>query len=126
MSMSMKPVRTDMLQFIKEQVLSISELTRTKKLTDILEMYAKSETCDTVFVVQNSRNKEAQAVIADLDYFQELLLYKEAVDQAIDQVMYEVALERQDDPADIPMAKLVSDLELDVDRIIELSEEEEI
>lgn len=121
----MKPVRTDILQFIKDQVLSVSDLTRTKKLTEILDMYANPTRSETVFVVQNARNKEAQAILADFEYFQELLLYKEAVDQAIDQIMYETAMERKDDPAETGLAQVISDFDLDVDRIIALSEEDE-
>lgn len=43
-------------------------------------------------------------MIADLEFFEELLSYKEAVDDAIDQTMYQVALERKDEQADISLA----------------------
>lgn len=61
-------------------------------------------------------------MIADLEFFEELLSYKEAVDEAMDQMMYQVALERKDDPAEIPLAQVVSELDLDVSRIARLSE----
>ena len=80
------------------------------------------EVTDTIYVVQNSHQKDGQAVIADLEYFRELLVYKEMVDQAIDHIMYAVALERKDDVTDIPLATVIEQFGLDVDRILALSE----
>ena len=121
MSITVTTARSDVLKFVKDNVLNISDLTRTSKLAEILERYA-NKTSDEVFVVQNTRNKNGRAVIADLEFFEELLSYKEAVDDAIDQIMYQVALERKDDQADIPLAKVISALDLDVNRIAQLSE----
>ena len=114
-------MRSDVLKFVKDHVLNISDLTRTSKLAEILELYA-DKTSDELFVVQNTRNKNGRAVIADLEFFEELLMYKEAVDTAIDQIMDQIALERKDDQADIPLADVISALNLDVSRIANLSE----
>jgi len=117
-------VSTNTLDFLKENVLTISDLTRTKKLTEILNSYADTVS-QKIFIVQNSKNKKAQAVISDLEYFQELLKYKEAVDEAVEQLMYEVALERKDDAAEFSLAQIISDNGLDIRRILSLVKEVE-
>lgn len=117
----MTTTRSDVLKFVKDNVLNISDLTRTSKLAQILELYA-DKTSDELFVVQNTRNKNGRAVIANLEFFEELLSYKEAVDEAIDQTMYQIALERKDEPADISLAQVIAELGLDVNRIAHLSE----
>ena len=117
----MTTIRSDVLKFVKDNVLNISDLTRTSKLAEILELYA-DKTNDELFVVQNTRNKNGRAVIANLEFFEELLSYKEAVDEAIDQTMDRIALERKDEPADISLAQVIAELGLDVNRIAHLSE----
>lgn len=117
----MTTIRSDVLKFVKDNVLNISDLTRTSKLAEILELYA-DKTSDELFVVQNTRNKNGRAVIANLEFFEELLSYKEAVEDAIDQTMYQIALERKDEPADISLAQVIAELGLDVNRIAHLSE----
>ena len=117
----MTTIRSDVLKFVKDNVLNISDLTRTSKLAEILELYA-DKTSDELFVVQNTRNKNGRAVIANLEFFDELLSYKEAVEDAIDQTMYQIALQRKDEPADISLAQVIAELGLDVHRIAHLSE----
>ncbi len=117
----MKDYKTvaDTIQFVKESMLTVSDLTRTKKLTEILNSYA-DRSSRAVYIVQNSKNRQARAAIADLDYFQELLRYKEAVDAATDEIMHEIILERMDDVADIELEKVIADFNLDEKRILEL------
>ncbi len=117
----MTTTRSDVLKFVKDHVLNISDLTRTSKLAEILELYA-DKTNDELFVVQNTRNKNGRAVIANLEFFEELLNYKEAVDEAIDQTMDQIALERKDEPADISLAQVIAELGLDANRIAHLSD----
>lgn len=117
----MTTTRSDILKFVRDNVLNVSDLTRTSKLAEILELYA-ANTSDELFVVQNTRNKKGRAVIADLQYFEELLHYKEAVDAAMDQIMDQIAVERKDEHADISLAQVITQLDLDVARIVQLSE----
>ncbi len=49
-------------------------------------------------------------MIANLEFFEELLKYKEAVDAAIDQMMDQIALERNDEQAEIPLAHVISEI----------------
>ncbi|OUS75161.1 hypothetical protein B1748_18675 [Paenibacillus sp. MY03] len=116
-------VTSEMLAFIKNQVLTVTDITRSTKLTEILDLYAAKLPSEDVFVVQNSRNKDAQAVIADLEYFQELLMYKEAVEQSIDEVMHQLVLERKDKPAEIDLAHVIADQDLDMERIMKLAQD---
>jgi hypothetical protein len=122
-----KTIKSDMIKFLKDQVLTVTDLTRTSKLTDILDSYA-DKVSPEVFVVQNTKKKNSKAVISDLEYFQELLIYKELVDEAIDDVMYQMALERKGDVTNISLAKIIADHDLDIDEVLALSdviEEEE-
>lgn len=42
-----------------------------------------------------------------------------------DELMYQIALERKGDVADIALSQIISDFELDIDRILALSERAE-
>jgi hypothetical protein len=110
-----------MLSFLNDHVLSVTQLTRTKKLADILDAYSQNQSRD-VYVIQNTK-KPGKAVLVELTHFQELLSYKEAVEQAMDQSIEEMALERLDATADIPLSQVIQDYDLDVDRIMELVNE---
>ncbi len=110
----------DTIQFVKESVLSVSDLTRTKKLTEILNSYAECNSRD-IYIVQNSKNKQARAAITDLDYLQELLRYKEAVDAATDEMIYEIALERKNDSTGLGLAQVIKRFNLDEERILKLA-----
>jgi hypothetical protein len=117
-------VRTEMLQFIRENVLTVTDLTRSTKLTDILNSYA-DKVSEEVFIIQSSKNKHANAVLADLEYFEELLTYKEAVEQALEETMYQITIERMNDVADIPLSTVLEMNNLDLDRILSLVDEVE-
>jgi hypothetical protein len=118
-----KRITSDMLNFLNDHVLSVTQLIRTKKLAEILDSYSRNKSTD-VYVIQNTK-KPGKAVIVELNHFQELLLYKEAVEQAIDQAAEEMALERLDATADVPLAQVIQDYNLDIHRIMELVDEVE-
>lgn len=117
-------VTTDILKFLNERVLSVTQLTRSKKLTEILDSYSTQEKSTDVYVVQNVK-KPGKAVIADLEYFKELLAYKEAVDWALDHAIEEIALERKETVANIPLSQAIQNNQLDVDQILKLVHEVE-
>jgi len=102
------------LNFVKENVLSITELTRTNKLSEILNKYAGEETSE-VFVVQNNKNRDAVGVLVDLEHYQRLLRIQEVVEQCVDETMYQIAIERINEKADIPLTDVIDseDFELD-------------
>ncbi|HHY67450.1 MAG TPA: hypothetical protein GX517_09695 [Alicyclobacillus sp.] len=45
----------------------------------------------------------------DPEYFEELLRYKEVVEQVMDEEMVRLAAERKDDAADIPLDRVIGD-----------------
>jgi hypothetical protein len=112
---------TDSLRFLRERVLTVTDIMRTKKLTEILDEYAKGESED-IFVVENTRNKNAKAILLDFEYFERLLMYEEAIEDTLDELMYKKALERMDHPTDIDLADVIDGLQLDVEEIIRMSE----
>ncbi|ADG07441.1 hypothetical protein [Kyrpidia tusciae] len=123
-----KRVTTDTLAFIQDHVLNVTDLVRTKKLSQILDSYADTKSTE-IFIVQNEKRRNAKAVIVDLEYFEELLRYKEAVEQVMDEEMVRVAAERKDDVADIPLEQVIGDdfsfdeIKAEMDKI-ELDDEE--
>ncbi|MGA8943760.1 MAG: hypothetical protein WB502_13765 [Thermoactinomyces sp.] len=119
-----KRVTTDILKFLNEKVLTVTQLTRSKKMTEILDSYSNEKKSTDIYVVQNVK-KPGKAVIADLEYFQELLEYKEAVDCALDEAVEELALERMETIADIPLARVIQDNQLDIERIRKMVDEVE-
>ena len=114
-------MRTDSLRFLRERVLTVTDIMRTKKLTEILDEYSKGESED-VFVVENTRNKNAKAILLDFEYFERLLTYEEAIENTMDELMYKKTLERKDQPATIDVADVIDQLQLDVEEIIRMSE----
>ncbi|HHY66014.1 MAG TPA: hypothetical protein GX517_02220 [Alicyclobacillus sp.] len=123
-----KRVTTDTLAFIQDHVLNVTDLVRTKKLSQILDSYADTKSTE-IYIVQNDKRRNAKAVIVDLEYFEELLRYKEAVDQVMDEEMIRVAAERKGEVADIPLEQVVGDdfnfdeIKAEMDKI-ELDDEE--
>ncbi|RYG72948.1 hypothetical protein EU245_08375 [Lentibacillus lipolyticus] len=117
-------VNTNMLDFLRNNVYSVTEITRQNKLSDILDLYSGKVT-DEVFVIQNGKKKNAQAVIADLEYFEELLTLKEEVDQAFDQIALEEAGERVNHKADRPLIDVFDEEDIDVDSLLDQLEEDE-
>lgn len=114
-------VNSDTLKFIKERIVSVTELTRSNKLTEILDSFS-DQSSDEVFLVQNVRNRSAQAVLVNFDYFQELLGLKETYEQLMDQVMLEIVEERGEEDEGIPLDKVLKDSNLDMANIYEIAE----
>lgn len=117
-AMNKKHVTSDALDFIRHNVYNVSDMTRKNKLTEILQKFVKPT--DEAFVIENTRDKEAKGVLIDLKYFEQLLKYKEAVDQAIDQAVDEEAIRRiESGKADqtISLDEALSGVDVDWDAI---------
>lgn len=111
-------VDSNMLEFLQTNVLNITDLTRTNKLSEVLNKFSEKET-NEIFVVQNHKNKEAAAALVDLKHYMKLLKLEEMFEQSIDDHMYNVALERKDDVADISLSEVLKDDEdIDYDAIL--------
>lgn len=119
-------VDSDMLEFLQKNVLNITDLTRTNKLSEVLNKFSGEET-DEVFVVQNHKNKEATAALVDLDHYVKLLKLEEIFEQSVDDYMYNVALNRKDDVTDIPLSEVLNDeTDIDYDHILSNFEDIEL
>lgn len=103
-----KKISSNMLEFLQDNVLNITDLTRTNKLSEILNKFAGEET-NEVFVVQNHKNKDATGVLVDLEHYMKLLKLKEIIEHAIDEHMDNVTMERKDDISDIPLRTVIKD-----------------
>lgn len=120
-----KNISTDTIDFLKKNVLSVTELTRTNKLSEILNSYAVKESSE-VYIVQNNKNKNAKAVIVNLEQYERLLKIDEIIEQAIDESVFNMALERKDDKADIPLTEAIDDEDFDLDYVMKNLDEFEL
>lgn len=81
---------------------------------------------DEIFVVQNGTNKNAKAVLSDLEYFQKLLKYQEIVEQAIDLHTLEVTLQRKNDVGDLSISDVLEDEDITWEEVITCMDEIEL
>lgn len=120
-----KKVTRSTLNFLKDNVLGVTDLTRTNKLSEILNSFAGTESQE-VFIIQNYKNKDATGVLIDLEHMDRLLAIEEMYERMVDDYMYHVALERKDEVADIPFESVITGEDLDVDEILNLVDELEL
>jgi hypothetical protein len=111
-----KRVNSSIFSFIKDNVLSITDITRSNKLSEILNQYAGKETSE-VYVIQNNKNRDAVGVLVDLEHYERLLKLQEAIDQATDEYMYQIALSRKDDKATVSLLDVVEDADFNLDEL---------
>ena len=119
-----RPDVLDIIHFIQNNVLNVSEVTRTTKLSEILDSYAENKSHE-IYVIQNTRNKKSRGVFMDLEYFTELLTIKNLVDQSADDIVEHMALQRVRKTADKDLRNVGSKLDLsdrDIADIIKLAE----
>jgi hypothetical protein len=124
-----RQITSSMINFFKQNVLSVTDLTRSNKLSEILDSYANKKS-EEIFLVQNARNRDALGAIIDVDLLQELLTLREAVSQAADRIVEQMAIERVDTfKPDISLAQALHEAEIediDVETVLKLSAELEI
>jgi len=102
-------ISSNSLDFIRDNVLSITDVTRKNRLSQILDSYANADDSREVFIIRNERNKAAAGVLLDLDFFAYLLKLQELFDNMADQHMLEIAWERRNDIADIDPADVIEE-----------------
>src|SRR5665647_1504455 len=116
-TMKKPPVTSSTFSFLKENVLSVTDVTRTKMLSEILNKYAGKETSE-VYVIQNSKNRNAVGVLVDLEHYERLLRIQEALEQAIDESMTNLVLSRKNEIADIALFEVIDDNDFDLDDLV--------
>jgi hypothetical protein len=114
-----KKVTRSTLNFLKDNVLGVTDLTRTNKLSEILNSFAGAES-DEVYIIQNYKNKDATGVLIDLEHMDRLLAIEEFYEKMVDDYMYQIALERKDEVANIPLESVIGDENLNIDDILTL------
>jgi hypothetical protein len=113
-----KRVESNTFSFIKDNILTITDITRTNKLSEILNQYAGKETSE-VYVIQNVKNRDAVGVLVDMEHYQRLLRLQEIIEEATDTYMYQVALERKEDKTCIPLSEVVKDDDFDLNELMD-------
>jgi len=108
------------LDFIKNNVFGITDIKRGNRLNEILETYEHG--ANDFYVVQSTQQK-GKAVIANLDFFTELLRAKELLDAIHDEHLQKVMLIRKDDEAKIPLKEALGDEDLDFNEIIAMADQ---
>ena len=104
----MQKLSTDVLQFVENHVFNVTELVHSGKLGQILDTFAETKN-EAIYIVQSDGKKSAKAVIVDLEFFKELLEYREAVESAMDEHMRGIVQSRMNDPADVLLSELLSE-----------------
>lgn len=109
-------ITVDTLNFVEKNILNVTDLTRTNKLAEILENFANDKT-EEVYIIQNAKNKHAKGVFVDLEFFQELLRYKEMLEDSLDAVLLEEASKRINSEATLSLSDVFTEDEIDFDQL---------
>lgn len=91
-----KAVDADTLDFARDHVVNITDITRTKKLSEIMDYLSTQDGKDDVYIIQNSKKKDTAVVLAEVEHYKELLNYKDRFDQLQDQLVELEAISRLD------------------------------
>lgn len=110
-------INSNTLHFLKSNVYNVTDITRKNKLTEILDRFS-TEVTDEVYIIQNAKNKNAKGVFLDLEFFQELLAYKEAMDESFDYVIEQEALVRKDQEATLSLSDVFEDDDIDFELLL--------
>ncbi|GEM01468.1 hypothetical protein SAMN05421839_11152 [Halolactibacillus halophilus] len=116
-------LNTNTLDFLKQNVLTVTDLTRSNKLSEILDRFSTGVS-EEVFVIQNGKKKNAQAVMLDMDYFEQLLQFKEIIEASLDQVAMEEAYGRIGKPVNQSLSDVFDEEDINVTELIKLLEED--
>lgn len=117
MDNSKKAVSSDTLNFLKNNVYNITDVTRHNKLTEMLDCFSKEKT-DEVFIIQNAKNKDAKGVFVDLDYFEELLASREAIDHALDHLIEKTTMQRLNSKATLSLTDVFDNDDIDFNQLM--------
>ncbi|KUG05254.1 hypothetical protein ASZ90_017327 [hydrocarbon metagenome] len=106
------------LNFLKDNVLTVTDLTRSNRLSEILNKYAGEETSE-IYVIQNAKNRDATAVLVDLEHYVRLLKIQEVFEKTLDEHMYQIALQRKDEKAVLSLSEVIDANDFELDKLID-------
>jgi len=119
----------EFINFLNKNVYNISDLTRQNKLTDILNTFSGQKT-DEIYIVQNSKSKNAQGAFVDVEYLLELIDYKkkylQVLEDARDEIVYDLAVSREDHVATKTIGEVANQFDLSWDEIMDAKKRVEI
>ncbi len=116
--MNRKKIATSQtLNFLKDNVLTVTDLTRSNRLSEILNKYAGEETSE-IYVIQNAKNRDATAVLVDLEHYVRLLKIQEVFEKTLDEHMYQIALQRKDEKAVLSLSEVIDANDFELDELI--------
>lgn len=69
---------------------------------------------DEVFIIQNAKNKDAKGVFVDLEYFEELIASKEALDHFIEKT----AMQRLNSEATLSLTDVFDNDDIDFEQLM--------
>lgn len=108
------------IDFYMHNVMNINEATRQNRLAEILDSYAGNKETDSVYIIQNSKRKEAAGVISSVRYHQSrektIRSLENEVLRLSDEILRLKAMVRNDHPV-YSMAQALERLDLDEDDI---------
>ena len=96
---------------------NITDVTRHNKLTEMLDRFSAKET-EEVFIIQNAKNKNAKGVFLDFEYFEELLATKEALDNALDEIIEDIAIKRMNSEAKLSLKDVFTEDDIDFEQLM--------
>ncbi|MEK3717052.1 hypothetical protein NSS64_03405 [Paenibacillus sp. FSL H8-0122] len=88
-----KNITTSMINFAKNNVLSITELTRKNKLSEILETF-NDQKSEEIFLVKSGRQRDSMGAIINVEFLTELLQLRDKYYEAMDKAVEATALQR--------------------------------
>ncbi|MBU4639424.1 hypothetical protein [Bacillus toyonensis] len=117
----LKVDRRDSMQEKKPQIQPYQHFTKDESNTENQFTISK-ELMD--LIAKQMQNKDSYSLgeytIIKTPVFERLKKLDSHIDQAIDEIMYETTLERKDDVADISLATVMNELDIDIESIMEL------
>lgn len=117
-------INVETLKFLKNNVLNVTDLTRNNKLSEILDDFSGGIS-EEVYVVQNAKKKNANAVLIDLEYFEQLLIFKEILEESLDQSILKEAYNRKNKPATHTISDVFDENDINIKEILQQIEDVE-
>ena len=124
-----KNITTSMINFAKNNVLSITELTRKNKLSEILESF-NDQKSEEIFLVKSGRQRDSMGAIINVEFLTELLQLREMYYEAMDKAVEATAIQRLETfEPNISLAHALDDIgvaDINLQEIQDIADELEI
>lgn len=113
------------IKFLQQNVMNISEATRNNKLTEILDSFTQKEQKTRVYVIQNSKRKDASGVLCSIEHYAVLNENIEKLERdnaaLLDEILALKTLLRENQP-EYSFAQAIEMLDLSNEDLIDIFE----